>query len=83
MALQFGSIAVSACLIFSLLCLLDRPAYAYVDPGSGLLAFQSLTAFVTGSLFFFRQKIKRLFRTKLTAESDSQALPDNHPNQKN
>jgi len=70
-ALRLARIAVSACLILTVLCLLERPAYAYVDPGSGLLAFQSLTAFITGGLFYFRQRIKHLFRQKLSAKDDS------------
>jgi hypothetical protein len=78
-ALRLGRIAVSACLFLSILCLLERPAYAYVDPGSGLFAFQSFIAFVTGGLFYLRQKIKRLFRSRLTTESDSQALPKSDP----
>jgi hypothetical protein len=72
-ALRLARIVVSACLLLSVLCLLERPACAYVDPGSGLLAFQSLTAFITGGLFYFRQKIKRLFRQKFPAEHDPPA----------
>ena len=72
-ALRLARIAVSACLLLSILCLLQRPAYAYVDPGSGLLAFQSLTAFITGGLFYFRQRIKRLFRQRPSAKEDSPA----------
>jgi len=72
-ALRLARIAVSACLLLSVLCLLERPAYAYVDPGSGLLAFQSLTAFITGGLFYFRQKIKRLFRQKFPVKDDPPA----------
>jgi hypothetical protein len=73
-ALRLSCIVVSACLLLSVLCLLERPAYAYVDPGSGLLAFQSLTAFVTGGLFYFRKKIKSLFRQKFPAKENSEAL---------
>jgi hypothetical protein len=70
-ALRLSCIVVSACLLLSVLCLLERPAYAYVDPGSGLLAFQSLTAFITGGLFYFRQRIKSLFRQKFPAKENS------------
>jgi hypothetical protein len=38
-----------------------RTAYAYVDPGSGLLAYQSITAFVTGIAFYFRRRLRLLF----------------------
>ena len=39
---------------------LERQAYAYVDPGSGLLVFQGISAAVTGTLFYFRRRIKNL-----------------------
>jgi hypothetical protein len=39
---------------------LERQAYAYVDPGSGLLIFQGISAAVTGMLFYFRRRIKNL-----------------------
>jgi hypothetical protein len=52
---------LSAGLVFSVICLLEPPAHAYVDPGSGLLAYQTLSAFLTGILFYFRQRIHRAF----------------------
>lgn len=45
-----------------LLCTLAEPARAYVDPGSGLLAYQVAGSVVTGFLFLLRQQIRRLFR---------------------
>lgn len=54
---------LSAGLVFSVICLLEPPAHAYVDPGSGLLAYQTLSAFLTGALFYFRQRIRRAFRS--------------------
>ena len=38
----------------------ERPAHAYVDPGSCLLLFQSLGAVASGVLFYFRRRLKRL-----------------------
>lgn len=38
----------------------ERPAHAYTDPGTALLVFQSASAAVTASLFYFRRKIKSL-----------------------
>ena len=40
---------------------MEQQAHAYVDPGSGLLVFQSLSAVVTGALFYFRRRLKQLF----------------------
>jgi hypothetical protein len=53
--------AVTVLLFLALGSSLERPAYAYVDPGSSLLVFQSLSAMVTGVLFYFRRRLKALF----------------------
>ena len=54
-------LAVTGAIFLALSCMLERPAHAYVDPGSSLLLFQSASAFVTGALFYFRRRIKALF----------------------
>lgn len=54
--------ALTAGLIFSLICLLEPPARAYIDPGSGLLAYQTLSALVTGVIFYLRRRIRKAFR---------------------
>jgi hypothetical protein len=54
-------LAVTSVLFIALSCMLERPAHAYVDPGSSLLVFQSASAFVTAALFYFRRRIKALF----------------------
>jgi hypothetical protein len=53
--------AVTVILFFAILSCSTRAAYAYVDPGSGLLAYQSITAFLTGILFYFRRRLKVMF----------------------
>lgn len=40
----------------------ERRAYAYTDPGSGLLAVQYLLSLAAGALFYFRRYLARLFR---------------------
>ena len=52
----FVTLMLVAALTFSF----EREAYAYVDPGSGLLVFQGISAAVTGMLFYFRRRIKNL-----------------------
>ncbi len=52
--------AVTLALFVAVGVLLERPAYAYVDPGSSLLVFQSISAIVTGALFYFRRRLKAL-----------------------
>jgi hypothetical protein len=63
MRLRLKHLAVTSALIFFLALTLERPAYGYTDPGSALLVFQSLSAFITGSLFYFRKRLKKLIGT--------------------
>ncbi len=53
--------AVTVILFFAILSCSAPAAYAYVDPGSGLLAYQSITAFLTGLMFYFRRRLKVMF----------------------
>ncbi len=50
MALRAKYLIVTIALLFSIACFFERPAYGYVDPGSSLLMFQSISAFLTGAL---------------------------------
>jgi len=61
MVLRVKYLIVTMGLLFSVACFLERPAYGYVDPGSSLLMFQSVSAFITGALFYFRRRLKGLF----------------------
>jgi hypothetical protein len=54
---------LSVCLIFALACFFERPAYAYIDPGSGILACQALSAFFAGVFFYFRRGVRNLIRS--------------------
>ena len=51
-----------------LLAALTKPAYGYVDPGSGLLAVQVGGSMLAGGLFILRSKIRRFFRLNSTDE---------------
>ena len=51
---------------------LEQQAHAYVDPGSGLVLFQSLSAIFTGALFYFRRRLKLLFSREREKTSDSE-----------
>jgi hypothetical protein len=51
----------------------ERQAHAYVDPGSGLLIFQGISAVVSGALIYFRRRIKNLF-TKATPTTAPSAV---------
>jgi hypothetical protein len=53
--------------VFTCFCLViasERRAMAYVDPGSGLLALQSLASVMAAAGFFLRKRITGLFTRK-------------------
>lgn len=47
--------------VMAVLCAFTKPAYAYVDPGSGLLAFQILSSTFAGAIFMVRKRLRNLF----------------------
>ncbi|MBB6146208.1 hypothetical protein HNQ77_004180 [Silvibacterium bohemicum] len=56
--------------IWILLISAEKPAHAYVDPGSGLLVFQVGGSMLAGALFVMRAKIRKLFGLNAKTESD-------------
>src|ERR1700722_11078088 len=54
-------VAVTGMLFVALSFTFEQQAHAYVDPGSGLLLFQGISATISGVLFYFRRRIKKLF----------------------
>jgi len=67
---KFRSFAFLLILIFGISFSLEQQAHAYVDPGSGLILFQSLGAIFTGGLFYFRRRLKLLFTREKEKNSD-------------
>jgi FtsH-binding integral membrane protein len=64
------------CALLFLLCTsFERQAHAYVDPGSSLLVFQTLSAAVTGVIFYLRKRLKNLLTRSKTAEVDLDVKP--------
>lgn len=61
---RIALVALATVELFVLLVAFTRPAYGYVDPGSGLLAVQVGGSMLAGALFILRAKIRRLFRMK-------------------
>lgn len=59
---RFLFAAFAAIELLVLLVALAKPAYGYVDPGSGLLAVQVGGSMLAGALFVLRSKIRKLFR---------------------
>lgn len=57
-------------LCLGLLLLAERPAYAYTDPGTGLLAIQAMGSAMVAAGWYLRRKIYGLFHRKNTAKAD-------------
>jgi hypothetical protein len=70
MVLSLKYIAVTAALFFAVSFCLEQRAYAYIDPGTTLLLFQSISAMVTGALFYFRKRLKTRFTRSSTTSTD-------------
>jgi hypothetical protein len=48
-------LTISQCVL--LLAAMEKPAYGYVDPGSGILLVQVLSSAIGGVLFFVRKRV--------------------------
>jgi len=75
MNLKLSSFVVTCALVLSIGVTFERCAYAYVDPGSSLLVFQSLSAIFTGGLFYFRKRLRSLISRSKNVESASERKP--------
>jgi hypothetical protein len=69
---KLKSFAFLLALVLGLSFSLEQQAHAYVDPGSGLIIFQSLGAIFTGGLFYFRHKLKLLFTREKAKNPDAE-----------
>ena len=69
MAFKLTYVVVTAALFLGISFCLEQRAYAYVDPGSSLLIFQSISAMITGALFYFRKRLKSLFSRSSSSSS--------------
>ncbi len=58
------SVSLTVFCCFSLMLATERRAMAYVDPGSGLLALQSIGSILAAAGFFMRRRIMGLFNKK-------------------
>ena len=61
-------------LVWCFLVACERPAYAYVDPGSGLFLLQGIGSAFLGVIYVVRRKLKLLKDPKAKAEESSAAV---------
>jgi hypothetical protein len=62
--LKAAYLAATCGLLVCLLLVLERPAYAYVDPGSSLFLFQGISSAFLGVFYFLRRRFKALAKAK-------------------
>ena len=63
-------------LVAGALVLFQRPAYAYADPGTGLLAIQAAGSALVATGWYLRRKIRALFdRGNAASALRSEPLP--------
>jgi hypothetical protein len=55
--------------------LFERSAYAYADPGTGLLAIQAVGSALIASGWYLRRKIYTLFHRGEVPKAESERLP--------
>ncbi|HUB51056.1 MAG TPA: hypothetical protein VL986_02735 [Terracidiphilus sp.] len=55
--------------------LFEQPAYAYADPGTGLLAIQAVGSAIVASGWYLRRKIYALFSKGGRAQQQTDAAP--------
>jgi hypothetical protein len=65
--------AITLMLLVALGFTFEQQAHAYVDPGSGLLMFQSIGAAVSAALFYFRRRLRNLFVKKNQSVTEPQS----------
>lgn len=60
--------AVLSAMVVCIFLTIEPRAYAYIDPGSGLLLVQGIGTVFTGVLFALRRRIKSLLSKKATEQ---------------
>ena len=70
------SVCLTVLCCFCLMLATERRAMAYVDPGSGLLAIQSIGSILAAAGFFLRRRIMGLFNKKKPLAGAESRLTD-------
>ena len=78
--LRSGLLLLTALQIAALLVAFERPALAYVDPGSGFVFLQVAGSMFAGALYYLRHRVKRLFYSSRKAPGPAQTeVAENQP----
>jgi hypothetical protein len=70
---------LTALQILALLVAFERPARAYVDPGSGFVFLQVAGSMCAGAIYYLRHRVKRLLSSlRRTPASAQTEVVENH-----
>ena len=58
------AVATTVLILLFVLVASERPACAYVDPGTGFVAVQAISSLFAGFLFVFRRRVRSLFQKR-------------------
>ena len=67
------SVSLATVMFFCLLVATDRRAWGYVDPGSGLIALQTIASVGAAYAYYIRRRIRTFFTGK--DKQSNEALP--------
>ncbi len=62
--------------IAAVVCAFERPAHAYVDPGSGYMLLQVIGSLFAGAIFYLRHRLRRLFAFGAQSSSETETTVD-------
>ncbi|HKR29951.1 MAG TPA: hypothetical protein VJT08_05715 [Terriglobales bacterium] len=62
--------------IAAVVCAFERPAHAYVDPGSGYMLLQVIGSMCAGAIFYLRHRLRRLFAFGAQSSSEAETSVD-------
>ncbi|HET6219605.1 MAG TPA: hypothetical protein VFE27_21450 [Acidobacteriaceae bacterium] len=78
--LRSGLLLLSALEIVALLVAFERPAQAYVDPGSGFVFLQVAASMFAGAIYYLRHRVKRLLSSLRRSSANTQTeVVENQP----
>jgi hypothetical protein len=69
-------LALGVLQIAAVVCAFERPAHAYVDPGSGYMLLQVIGSMFAGAIFYLRHRLRRLFAFGAQSSSDTDSVAE-------
>jgi hypothetical protein len=78
--LRSGLLLLTTLQIAALMVAFERPAHAYVDPGSGFVFLQVAASMFAGAIFYLRHRVKRLVHSLRRSPGPTQTeVAENQP----